>query len=103
MRKKDVQGIVNDLFFLSDYKSPVRIAPISNKIEINLLTGKINAVEEDSVTDLLKEKRQWFKERVRKLKGKLSDFKKAKITIFGSKEKIEIEYKGEKFSHINLK
>jgi len=97
MRKKDINGILYDILDLRNWETPLNYFSIPYKVEINLLTGKLNVVEEDNVTNLLKEKRKWFKERVRKLKGRLSDFEKAKIIIFGAKEKIEINFKDTEF------
>lgn len=98
MRKKLIPSLMHDLLHLSEDFHPISARAVPNKTEINLLTGKINLTEEDSVVELLKEKREWFKQRIKKLNGKLSDFQEAKITIFGVKEKIEIQFKDETFT-----
>ncbi len=97
MRKNQVKGIINDLLNLEDWKNPLQIFFIENKFKINLLNGEIEYLEEDSVSELYKEKINWFIERIKNLKGDLKDFEKAEIVVFGKKEKIEIVYKGEKF------
>jgi len=104
MRANQIKGVVQDIIELMDYVSPMLNLPLrffnkKNKAKINLLTGKItpSGREEDSITDLLKAKRNWFIDFVKKNKGKLSDFNKASISIVGKKEKVEIEYKGKKY------
>jgi hypothetical protein len=97
MRKKLIPSLMHDLIHLQEDFHPAGPLSVPNKTEINLLTGKINISERDSITDLLKEKREWFKKRIKKLNGKLSDFQSAKITIFGKKEKIQIKFKDEIF------
>jgi hypothetical protein len=79
MRKKLIPSLMHDLIHLQEDFNPLIAWEVPNKTEINLLTGKVNLHEEDSVVELLKEKREWFKRRVKKLKGKLSDFQEAKI------------------------
>lgn len=105
MRSNQVKGIVHDLIEFRDYWNPLSRTPVSKffkntNLKIDLLTGKIipSAREEDSLTDLLKEKRKWFVNFIKKNKAKLSDFDKATITIISKKEKINIEYKGKKYS-----
>ena len=50
--------------------------------------GNILGVDEDDI----------FKKRIRKRGAKLTEFKKAIITIAGAKEKIEIIFREEKFT-----
>jgi len=99
MRIKDVNGIINDLANLRDYRNPLAHVFIDKKFEMNLLTGKTNRSENklDSIHELCTEKRNWFIERIKTLGGKLSDFEKAKITVFGAEESIEIVYKNKIF------
>lgn len=70
---------------------------IPNKIELDLITGEGNWDEEDSLTELLEEKRGWFLDRIKSLKGDIKDFQKAKIIVFVAKEKVKIKYKGKEF------
>jgi hypothetical protein len=91
MRKKLIPSLMHDLIHLQEDFHPAGPLSVPNKTEINLLTGKINISERDSITDLLKEKREWFKKRIKKLNGKLSDFQS------GKKEKIQIKFKDEIF------
>lgn len=96
MRKSEVLGIVNDLIELRRWKNPLDMVWSDNKIIFNLITGEGN-IEEDSIIELCREKREWFLARVKKLKGSLSDFEKASISIYGAKEKVDMVYKGKRF------
>ena len=105
MRANQIKGIVHDIIELMDYVNPMLNLPprFFNKktnAKIDLLTGKIipSGREEDSITDLLKAKRNWFVDFVKKSKGKLRDFDKANISIVGKKEKVEIGYKEKKYT-----
>lgn len=106
MRKKDINGIINDLMELISWRNPVHdnmaFSFIGNKLTLNLLTGKIEYPEEDSLTKLYREKRDWFVKRVHNLGGKLSDFEEATIIVFGAKEKVKIRYKGEVFEKSHM-
>ena len=97
MRIKEVNGLINDLGDLQSYYNPMGYIWLKKKRERNLLTGKITPSDKDSVYDFYFLKIKWFKGRVKKLEGNLEDFKKAKIIIFGAKERIEIIYKDREF------
>ena len=98
MRKKDINGIMNDLLFLSDWKNPIQLFFIDNKVEVDLINEKISDFENTSLWELYQEKIKWFKERIKKLNGNLEDFQEAKIFTHGSIEKIKIIFKGKEFS-----
>jgi len=97
MKKNQIQGIINDFIDYRGYENPIHHFWLKEKLEINLISGKINYLEEDSFTEFYKHKRKWFMGRVKKLKGKLADFQEAKVIVFGAKEKIFIEYKDKTF------
>lgn len=97
MRIKDLNGIIKDWFDLSSWENPLAMFKTTNKYELDLFTGKHNWEDEDSITKLLRTKRDFFLSRIKKLKGKKRDFEKAKISAHLGKEKIEIIYKGKKF------
>lgn len=98
MRTKQIQSIVNDLLELRCWRNPLLAVTLNKKIEFDLIKNKISNHEgSDSLTELLKEKREWFKQRVKDLNGNLKDFKEAKIIVFGTKEKVKIIYKDEEF------
>jgi len=102
MRINQIPGIINDLLDLESWHHPLDNIFPTKKYEINLLTGKQNILEEDSITKLLDSKRKWFVKRIQNLNGKFEDFAKAKIKIFGVKEKVEIIYKDKKFNKEHL-
>ena len=93
-----MNGIIYDLGDLQSYNNPLGYIWLKKKREINLLTGKIAPSDKDSVYEFYIQKAKWFKERIKKLNGNLKDFQKAKIIVFGAKEKIEISYKNKEFS-----
>lgn len=95
MRANEIKGIIHDLINLESWRNP--ISWIKNRFEIDLISGKINYLGEDDVSAFYKEKRQWFVDRVKKLKGDLKEFQYARIVLYGAKEKVEISYKGKKF------
>ena len=97
MRRKEVNGVAHDLIHLESWKNPLGIFCIKNKFKIDLITGKTNQVEEDSLSELCKNKSKWFLERIKKLNGNLNDFQKAEITVFMSKERVEIIYRNKLF------
>lgn len=97
MKSKDIKGIRNDLLDLRIWRNPITKIITKNKYKIDLITGKVNIISEDDVTKLLKEKQAWSIDRIKNLKGKLEEFKKAEIKIFLKKEKVLIEYKNKKF------
>lgn len=97
MRANEVEGIIHDLLNLNDWKNPLNHIWLNNKFEINLLKGKITYSGEDDLSDFYKDKMKWFAEKVKKLKGNLKDFGRVNIVVYGTKEKIEIIYKGKKF------
>lgn len=98
MRKKDIQGIVNDLINLEAWKNPLYWAFVRERRTFDLLSKKIAPEEKgDSISELMEDKRAWFQERIKNLKGNLNDFKKATITVSGFIEKIEIIYNKETF------
>ena len=100
MKKNQIQGIINDFIDYRGYENPIHHFWLKEKLEINLISGKINYLEEDSFTEFYKHKRKWFMGRVKKLKGKLADFQEAKVIVFGAKEKIFIEYKDKTFEKV---
>ena len=97
MRANQVKGIVNDLVHVSEDFNPMNWVWLKEKRNFDLL-GK-RSFGKDSLAKLYEMKRNWFLERIKKLKGNLSDFQKAKIYIFGKKEKIEVVYKNQIFSN----
>ncbi|MFW6283024.1 MAG: hypothetical protein ACOC1P_03155 [Minisyncoccales bacterium] len=98
MRKKDINGIINDLLCLNDYKNPLELFFIDKKVEVDLINGEISGIERDSLWEFHKEKIKWFKKRVNELNGNLEDFQEAKIFVHGAIEKIVIIFKGKKFT-----
>lgn len=98
MKIKEIKGISKDLMELGESMNPLRYIWIKNEYEINLITGKLNIREKDTITEFLESKSRWFNNRIIRLNGKLADFSKAKITLIGNKEQLEIIYKDKKFS-----
>jgi hypothetical protein len=98
MKSNEVRGIVNDLLHLGEDFNPMYYIWVKRKFELDLITEKKSQAEIDSLTKFYDEKIKWFKERIKKLNGDLKDFQKAKIIVFGAKEKIEIIYKDKEFS-----
>jgi len=97
-----MNGILYDIMDMRGWKNPIGMFRTINKYVLDLLSGKFNWEEEDSITELLEEKRNWFLERIKKLKGKKSDFEKAVISVSFGKEKVEIIYKGKKFENARV-
>lgn len=98
MKASEIKGIAHDLLNLNDWKNPLDRVWIKEKFEFNLITGEANYEEKDSLHYFYRAKRMWFLKRISELKGDLKDFELAKIIVFGAKERIEIIYKGKKFS-----
>ncbi len=98
MRKNQIKGVVHDFLWLYEYRTPLLRNSFSNKLKLNLLTGEIIGTDNEELIKFYKEKRKWFKNRIKKLKGNLKDFDSAKVLIFGNTEKIEILYKGKSYS-----
>jgi len=98
MKSKEVKGIVHDLIHLGEDFNPMNYIWIKKRFEVDLIKGKKSQIEEDSLTEFYDKKIKWFKERVKNLRGDLKDFQKARIIVFGAKEKIEIFYKDKDFS-----
>jgi len=92
---------MDSLINLSSWRNPFHGVGISppGKFGIDLITGKIfpSGREEDTFSELLKEKREWFVNTIHKRDSTLKDFDKALITITGHKEKVEIVFKGKEF------
>ena len=97
MRKNQIQGIINDFLDYYGYQNPLNHVWIKNKFEMNLKSGEIKYVKEDDLSKFYKDKRKWFLERIGSLSGKLKDFEEVKLVVLGSKEKLEVKYKGKKF------
>jgi len=97
MKTNQIKSIVHDLIEFNDWKNPIGRVKLSRKYKINLLTGKLNLKETDSITELLEEKRKWFKKRIEDLKGDLNNFQKAEIIIKNKQEKVSIIYKQKLF------
>lgn len=97
MRKSDINGILYDILDLNNWVNPLYRIKIPEKFEIDLLTGKTNQKEEDSLTEFYNAKRKWFLNRVKKLDGNLNDFQEAKIIAFGNNEKIILVYQNKKY------
>jgi hypothetical protein len=97
MRTNQIQGIINDLIHLGEDFNPLIWVWIKEKFDFNLI-GKKN-FGKDSLAEFYEMKKNWFINRVKKLKGNIDDFQKAKIHVFGKKEKIEIVYKNKEFSN----
>ena len=97
MRKNEIKGIINDLLDLRSWRNPVSRVWVKEKVVFNLLSGEGNVLEEDSIVELLRERRNWFLERVKSLSGDIKDFGEATFEIYGAKEKVKIVYKGESF------
>ena len=97
MRTKEINGIINDLLELINWKNPMWEIGIKRTYEINLLNGNLNNNLKDDLTKYLSEKYKCFSDRIKELKGKMNDFGEAKIKLFIRKEKITIKYKGKTF------
>jgi len=97
MKITDINGLMHDLIGLHDWQNPLDRIWIKEKFEIDLINAKHNYPEEDSVVEFFEKKSKWFMDRIKKLKGDLTDFKKAVIKVYGAKEKVEIIYKGKRF------
>ncbi len=97
MRKKDINGIVNDLLDLRSWENPLNFLYVNPIIEFNLLSGSCSQDEDDSFTELLEEKRKWFLDRVASLNGSVGDFQEAKIIIKARQEIVELTYRGDVF------
>ncbi|MCL5730432.1 MAG: hypothetical protein M1165_02595, partial [Candidatus Pacearchaeota archaeon] len=97
MRLKQIRGIIYDMLDLRSYENPLSRISVGNKFEMNLINGRKNYLEEDSIVEFYKNKRKWLLNRVHKLGGKITDFEEAGIIVFGAKEKIRIKYKDKIF------
>jgi len=98
MKQNQVEGIVHDVLYYMSYENPLNHVFAKHKFEINLINGSVDYPQEDSISDFYRKKREWFAKRVARLKGRLGNFKKAKINVYGAKEKVEINYRGKKFA-----
>ena len=98
MKQNQIEGIVHDVLHYMSYENPLNHVFAKHKFEINLINGSVSYFGEDSICDFYRKKREWFAKRVTQLKGRLRDFKRAKINVYGAKEKVEITYHGKKFS-----
>ena len=98
MRKNQIKGILHDLLRFGDWKNPLEYAELKKKVEVNLINGVISKYEDEDIFEFFNDKVRWFKDRVEKLGGNLSDFHSAKIFLEGLTEKVEVVYKEEKFS-----
>jgi hypothetical protein len=94
MKKKEIKGIIHDLLELRGWKNPLENIFVDRKIEVNLLTGEIFGLEQDSLWKLYKEKSEWFKNRVG---SAIKDFEEAKILAYGAEEKIKIVFREKTF------
>ncbi len=105
MKANQIKGLLHDILHLRCWRNPLSIPHLDLKeksypgLRINLLTGKItpSAREPDSLSELLQEKRKWFKDFLKSHNSKLSDFEKAEIKMSGKKEVVEIVYNGKKY------
>ena len=97
MKSGQVGSIVHDIIYFRDWKNPLNHVRLGRKIEFDLLTGESNVDEEDSITEMCKNKREWFLDRLKKFNSKIEDFEEAKIVFFRAKEKVIIRYKGKLF------
>ncbi|PIN89571.1 hypothetical protein COU60_03095 [Candidatus Pacearchaeota archaeon CG10_big_fil_rev_8_21_14_0_10_34_76] len=98
MRKKDVKGIIHDLLRYLEWRNPLHNLKFPGKIKVNLLSKEVIGIGEDSLWKMYHEKIEWFHWRLNQLNANLEDFTKARITISGTTEKVEIIYKGENFT-----
>ena len=64
MRIKEINNIMDSLLHLRDWKNPLWEIWIKEKLEFNLLTGKNNYKNSDSILELCQERRKWFLERI---------------------------------------
>jgi hypothetical protein len=99
MRKNQISGVIHDILGYLEYRSPISRIFLGIKIEVNLLNKEIFGVDEDDIFKCYHEKIDWFHNRIKNLKGNLKDFKKAKLYVYGAKEKVEITYKDSDFSN----
>jgi len=76
MKKKEIKGLIHDLLDLRIWRHPLELIFLNRKVEVNLLTGEVLGLDEDSLWELYKEKEAWFKERVGE---DISHFEEAKI------------------------
>ena len=99
MKKKEMQGIVNDLVELRSWRNPLKRISVKGKATLNLLTRNVSGPihEKDSLGKLLKEKLEWFKERMIKEGIDTSFISEAKIIINRCTENAKIIYKGKEF------
>jgi hypothetical protein len=99
MKIGHVQSLLHDLIEFENYKNPLNYIWIKKKIEFNMLTGEFSGDDNDSFKELYEFKRRWFLKRLKKLNGKLKDFKKIRFIVFGAREKITIKYKDKSFEN----
>jgi hypothetical protein len=98
MKKNQIKSILHDILEFMNYRSPLPMIHFKGKLKFDLISGKTDYNEDDSLTDILKEKRRWFLERVDNFGGELKDFNMAEIIIEGNKEIVKIIYKKEEYS-----
>lgn len=98
MRKKDINGLINDILGYLGWRNPLSRIFLPRKVEVDLLSKEVLGVDKDDIFKFYHEKINWFHNRIKYLKGELKDFKKAKIEVYGAKEKIKIIYKGSQYS-----
>jgi hypothetical protein len=95
MKKGHLKDLAHDILELVRWRSPLENVFVPSKYEIDLVSGKILGGEEsDSLVEILRFKREWFLDRLEQLNGSPEDFEKARIVIFGAKEKVELKYNG---------
>jgi hypothetical protein len=99
MHKKEMQEIVNDLLELHSWRQPLKETQTKHKTGINLLTKTITGITEEKIEELLKEKSDWFKQRITKENINKKDLQEAKIIIIiqGCTETIKVTYKEKEF------
>lgn len=102
MKRSHINGICYDILDVLSYINPLWRVNIKGTYKIDLLTGENNreTPKEDSVTEMLERKREWFLKRVGSLKWNPEDFQKAEITISDNTERVDIIYKNEEFSNM---
>ena len=98
MRIKEINNIIDSLLNLRDWRNPLWEIWIKKKLVFNLITGENNYKNSDSILELCQERRNWFLDRIRFLKGNLSNFKKAEIIVGKNFEEINIIYKDKIFN-----
>lgn len=98
MRKKEIKGLVHDLLHYLEWRNPLKDIFLKKKIEVDLISKEVIGSSEDDLFDFYHEKIDWFHDKIKATKTDMSDFKEAKIIVFGSKEEVKIIFKDSEFT-----